>query len=238
MARRLQSERRPAGLAAAAQPRAPAQRRSPPSYSLSATPVRRSPSPKEEPQASLRAVPTARTLPTGQGVAGALNPTAGEPILTAVPTFGTVIPGKKPADLTGTGATAAFPTAAPTYGLSIPGKKPADPLDPSCPCPGADRKAAERLANQKHFCGPEGSSFFPDAPGGYNFAPACKAHDICYGPCSAVPRATCDLQFGAMLTAICKKSANPTDCATYAGSYFGAVSQFGWGFYDGCGDKP
>jgi RHS repeat-associated protein len=62
---------------------------------------------------------------------------------------------------------------------------------------------------------PEG--FFPNL-GGYNFGPACDAHDICYGTCGS-DKNTCDSRFLTDMKSQCDK---------WVDRLYGAGGAFGW----------
>lgn len=63
----------------------------------------------------------------------------------------------------------------------------------------------------------------PDNWGAYNFMPACRQHDSCYGTCGT-PKKTCDTQFRDALLEQCNKSKGGFACQLIAIGYYGAMS--------------
>jgi hypothetical protein len=90
--------------------------------------------------------------------------------------------------------------------------------------------ASERQASEDPT---DSCNFVPDSFGLANFAPACDAHDVCYG--SSADRLTCDLLFLAQLQAACNvyPAGSPLrlTCNTIASIYFVGVRLFGAPFY-------
>jgi hypothetical protein len=110
----------------------------------------------------------------------------------------------------------------------------------SFPAQASDRsiqKAKARVASaserQASVEATDSCNFVPDSFGLANFAPACDAHDVCYG--SAADRLTCDLLFLAQLQAACtvypEGSPLRLTCNTIAIIYFVGVRLFGAPFY-------
>jgi hypothetical protein len=82
-------------------------------------------------------------------------------------------------------------------------------------------------------------NFVPDSFGAANFAPACQAHDACYGPDSDIDRLACDMAFLTSLTKACDvyytQPALRLTCVTIASIYFIGVRLFGADSYQGTG---
>ena len=58
----------------------------------------------------------------------------------------------------------------------------------------------------QYGCGDAGTDKkVPDRPGGYDFLPACRNHDICYGDKSGPSKSTCDANFFQDMMQECKK---------------------------------
>jgi hypothetical protein len=118
----------------------------------------------------------------------------------------------------------------------------------SFPAQASDRsieKAKARVASASEQQASEDPSdacnFVPDTFGAADFAPACSAHDACYGPLSSVDRLQCDLLFLQALTAECASAyefdfARLLTCNAVAGIYFIGVRLFGGFAYQGSGD--
>lgn len=89
------------------------------------------------------------------------------------------------------------------------------------------------------YCG-SGSTdaIISDAPAGYNFAPACKAHDNCYGTCGA-SKVSCDFAFCVTLTVTCSSNSllGQIECQQYASIYCIAVITDGGRAYNKAQEK-
>jgi RHS repeat-associated protein len=79
-------------------------------------------------------------------------------------------------------------------------------------------------------CGDQSTdNFVPDRPLGFNFLPACRSHDICYGSKNGPTKSECDQQFKRNMEKECsnyswvKKQA----CQGIANDYYKAVDWFG-----------
>jgi phospholipase A2-like protein len=74
----------------------------------------------------------------------------------------------------------------------------------------------------------------PDKPG-FNFAPACKKHDACYGTCGT-KQATCDRNFHRDMRKICNDRFDKYDpreraCLEMANTYYSAVHRNGGDYH-------
>jgi hypothetical protein len=104
------------------------------------------------------------------------------------------------------------------------------------------RQAKSRVASAEQLLSEDPTdscNFVPDSFGAANFAPACQAHDACYGPDSDEARLACDLAFLKSLTGACqvysKQPALQLTCVTIASIYFIGVRLFGAASYHGNG---
>ncbi|CAK9187117.1 unnamed protein product [Ilex paraguariensis] len=79
-------------------------------------------------------------------------------------------------------------------------------------------------------CGDSKSdNFVPDKPFGFNFLPACQAHDKCYGNKSGPSKEQCDKSFKEDMLKECKDKSWPKSkiCKGSANDYYKAVDLFG-----------
>lgn len=91
---------------------------------------------------------------------------------------------------------------------------------------------APNVAALANGCGPADKWYsrgIPDSiPGGYNFKPACDAHDVCYGS-ARLEKRQCDANFSDSLTNVCNGSSY---CQKVADEYVKAVRDYGQDSYD------
>ena len=123
-------------------------------------------------------------------------------------------------------------------------RKPGRPEQfPNTASPRSIKRAKSRVAALASTSTPgdaDSCTAVPDNFGLANFAPACDAHDLCYG--SSIDRLQCDLALFASMRVECDRvyGANPglrLTCYAVAAIYFIGVRIFGAHFYTGTGSR-